>query len=551
MTTINISIIKDLINKYGFKKTKQVVSFYNYCSKSKLKIIFASKSAVKNNGGVKLYNLWVKLLRENGYDAYIATIDGKYDKWLVNHQPVISYKKVLEFKKDGYIVKIISGWLNDPLEKILGKDEQFYYFDAELHWTIKFRKKLDRFLKKRKIAGFATHSRYIQSWYMTNYGFKPHLINEWSDEKIFFVNSGLRKDGLVGCMVDNPEEERIFEYFQKRIDEEKINVRLMKIRGTEKEVAKKMRGVDIFLGLNSGKNDLWGEGCPRTQQEALHSGPVLIAFDVLGNREYLANNFSGILVDRGDVDLMWNRIKSLLDNRRKKEFLRKNGILIAKNIFSDMGKIVQIESFLGLKGTSIYELKNIFPRNFWLQRDEIQFLSQYAHSVKNLIVEIGCAFGGSSTVFLLNKQENVKLYSIDPFVKDSMGGVQANKYMCYKAVSTALRRKRKKEVLKDWILINNFSYKAIKKWSKEIGLLFIDGSHFYEDVKRDFEDWEKFIGKDGLIFFHDSRKELKDPKDRIFLKGWNGPTKLVKEILSSGRYKLVDSCYSISVIKRI
>jgi predicted O-methyltransferase YrrM len=544
-------MIKNFLNKYNFFDKKTIISFHNYCPTDRLKIVFTAGDAVKNSGGTKLYNLWVKLLRENGYNAYIATVDGKYDKWLVNHQPVISYKKILEFKKSGYTVKIVSGWLDVPFEKILGGGEQFYYFDAELHWTIKFRNKLNRFLKQRKIAGIATHSRYIQSWYMANYGFKPPLINEWSDEKIFFVSPRARKSGLVGCMVENAEEERMFEYINKKNDAEKTNFRLMKLTGTEKEVAKQMRSVDIFIGLNFGKDDLWGEGCPRTQQEGLHSGAVLVAFDVLGNREYLIDNFSGILVDNGDTDSMWNKIRGLMDNRKKKEFLRKNGISVAKTVFSDEGKIVQIENFLGLKGMSFEELKNIFQRNFWLQKDEIQFLSRYAHEAKGTIVEIGSAFGGSSTVFLLNKAKNTKLYSIDPFVKDSMGGFQASKYACHKAVSDALSKKNKKEALKDWNLINDYSYEVAKNWDKKIDLLFIDGSHLYKDVKKDFEDWGKFVEKDGLILFHDSRKELTDPKDKIFLKGWNGPTKLVKEILNSGKYKLVDNCYSISVIRRI
>lgn len=526
------------------------LSFNNYCAKSKLKIIITSGTLMKFSGGTKLQNLWVKILRENGYDAYLATIDGSYDKWLVNHQPVVSYKKVLEFKKHGYIVKIVSSWLDTPFEKILDKNDQFYYFDAELHWTIKFRKKLDKFLRQRKIAGIATHSRYIQSWYIANYGFKPLLINEWSDGKIFFSDSRMRKNGLVGCMVENDKEKVMFDYLNLLNKAEKNNIKFIKIDGTENVVAGKMRSVDIFMGLNSGKDSLWGEGCPRTQQEALHSGAVLIAFDVLGNREYLSNGFSGIIVDNVDANSMWNEVENLINNKNKKEFLRKNGMLVAENVFSDIDKIVQIEKFLGLNGMLIDELKNIFTKNFWLHGDEIQFLSQYASRVKNLIVEIGCAFGGSSTVFLLNKQKNVKLYSIDPFVKDSMGGSRASRFTCYKSVIGALGRKRKKEVLSDWSLINDYSYEIVKNWNKKIDLLFIDGSHLYKDVKKDFEDWEKFVDKAGLILFHDSRKELNDPKDKTFLKGWNGPTKYVKEILNSGRYKLVDSCYSISVIKR-
>ena len=76
-----------------------------------------------------------------------------------------------------------------------------------------------------------------------------------------------------------------------------------------------MQQCDIFLGLNLGKHPLWGEGCPIPPLEALHAGCVLVAYDVLGNREYLLPEGSGVLISRGDVaamigrrhDLTWDR----------------------------------------------------------------------------------------------------------------------------------------------------------------------------------------------------------------------------------------------------
>lgn len=38
---------------------------------------------------------------------------------------------------------------------------------------------------------------------------------------------------------------------------------------------------------------------------------------------------------------------------------------------------------------------------------------------------------------------------------------------------------------------------------KEIGLLFIDGDHRYEGVKRDFELYSAEVSDGGMIVFHD------------------------------------------------
>jgi predicted O-methyltransferase YrrM len=39
--------------------------------------------------------------------------------------------------------------------------------------------------------------------------------------------------------------------------------------------------------------------------------------------------------------------------------------------------------------------------------------------------------------------------------------------------------------------------------SKQIDLLFIDGDHSYEGVKKDFEIYQSFVSNNGIIAFHD------------------------------------------------
>lgn len=51
--------------------------------------------------------------------------------------------------------------------------------------------------------------------------------------------------------------------------------------------------------------------------------------------------------------------------------------------------------------------------------------------------------------------------------------------------------------------IRAFSLDAARDWTQTIGLLFIDASHFYRDVKNDYEAWTPFVGDGGIIVFDD------------------------------------------------
>jgi hypothetical protein len=60
---------------------------------------------------------------------------------------------------------------------------------------------------------------------------------------------------------------------------------------------------------------------------------------------------------------------------------------------------------------------------------------------------------------------------------------------------------------------------AARDWPTqvEIGLLFIDASHDYVSVGRDYEFWSPFVAVNGFVTFDD-------------VPGWPGPTRLVGEL---------------------
>ena len=81
------------------------------------------------------------------------------------------------------------------------------------------------------------------------------------------------------------------------------------------------------------------------------------------------------------------------------------------------------------------------------------------------------------------------------------------------------------------------SMDAVEDWKFPIGFLFIDGSHEYEDVKNDFEQWSKFVVKNGLIVFHDSE--------------WAGVKQLLDEqVRGNDKYKIF-CFYSMTVLEKL
>jgi hypothetical protein len=55
-------------------------------------------------------------------------------------------------------------------------------------------------------------------------------------------------------------------------------------------------------------------------------------------------------------------------------------------------------------------------------------------------------------------------------------------------------------------LIKKSFNRALEDWGKPIDLLHIDGRHFYEDIKEDFENWSKFVPDGGHIILHDTQE---------------------------------------------
>lgn len=170
--------------------------------------------------------------------------------------------------------------------------------------------------------------------------------------------------------------------------------------------------------------------------------------------------------------------------------------------------------------------------------EEAKLLYDLAREIKTgCIVEVG-SYRGRSTVALGRgsiEGHKVPVFAVDPH-ENFNDGIGINfgppdraaffKTMldsdCYHVVR----------------LINLSSEIVAPNWQQTIGLLWIDGDHSYEAVKRDFHCWLPHLAPNAIIAFHDST----NPK--------LGPWKLITEVTENNRFQVVAQVGLITVINK-
>jgi predicted O-methyltransferase YrrM len=146
------------------------------------------------------------------------------------------------------------------------------------------------------------------------------------------------------------------------------------------------------------------------------------------------------------------------------------------------------------------------------------------------IVEVG-SYRGMSTIALA-QGARVAVYAIEPH--EEFTGVLGGQF------GPADRRAFFENLLQAGVvekvrLVNLSSEVVAPGWTQPVGLLWIDGDHRYEAVRRDFECWEPHLR--GLVAFHDAiQKTL-------------GPARLIEELLADG-FELVEHVQGTKVLRR-
>jgi predicted O-methyltransferase YrrM len=115
----------------------------------------------------------------------------------------------------------------------------------------------------------------------------------------------------------------------------------------------------------------------------------------------------------------------------------------------------------------------------------------------SIVVEIG-SYLGASTCFLAAGLKSDTIYCIDTWQNDAMTEGIRDTYSEFRKNTERYRDKI--------IEIRGWSYDVvdrIRSLNKQINLLFIDGDHSYEGVKKDWDLYSPMLGKGSIVIFHD------------------------------------------------
>lgn len=92
---------------------------------------------------------------------------------------------------------------------------------------------------------------------------------------------------------------------------------------------------------------------------------------------------------------------------------------------------------------------------------------------------------------------------------------------------------------KEVALINLTSEEVVPGWREEVALLFVDGDHRYQAVRRDLELWDPFVRLGGIV-------ALDDAIDKT-----GGPIRVIHELIESGRFRKTEVVGKIVVLEKI
>lgn len=186
-------------------------------------------------------------------------------------------------------------------------------------------------------------------------------------------------------------------------------------------------------------------------------------------------------------------------------------------------------------------IKPIFEEvDGWLSEGEARYLHALASRGpgEGTVVEIG-SWKGKSTIVLAGGSKITgrgKVYAID----HHKGG-EDQESLGYTNIDTEAEFRKNIQIAGvDQYVVPMVmkSEEAAQNWRGPIRLLWIDGDHRYEAVKKDFFLWEPYVIEGGVIALHDTY-------------AWEGPRKVVEEyILGSRRFSIIGFVDTITAIRK-
>jgi predicted O-methyltransferase YrrM len=141
----------------------------------------------------------------------------------------------------------------------------------------------------------------------------------------------------------------------------------------------------------------------------------------------------------------------------------------------------------------------------WLTDKEGELLYDLAKARTNggCIVEIG-SWKGRSTIWLATGSKDgrkFKIYSIDPHTGSSEHKAGGNEVSTFDEFMNNIKRAGCEDIIIPLVMT---SEDAASQFNNSVELLFIDGSHEYDNVKADIELWVPKLMNGGTVALHDT-----------------------------------------------
>jgi predicted O-methyltransferase YrrM len=178
--------------------------------------------------------------------------------------------------------------------------------------------------------------------------------------------------------------------------------------------------------------------------------------------------------------------------------------------------------------------------------DSASLLYGLVRSMKpEICVEIGSARGKSACFIGMALKENGhgRLYAIDPH--DPTDWNDTNSVDTFE---TFLRNISALRLSEQVTVIRSYSQDAARDWDRPIDLIFIDGDHSYQGVKRDWELFVPYVKPFGIVVFHDTMWDL--PPYQMEARGDMGVPHFVDELRQRGYQVLtIDRDYGVSLVQ--
>ena len=169
---------------------------------------------------------------------------------------------------------------------------------------------------------------------------------------------------------------------------------------------------------------------------------------------------------------------------------------------------------------------------------EAELLYTAAHGCANgCIVEVGSYRGRSTVALAIGSEDGAQapVFAIDPHevFTGTLGGEfgPQDRAAFFRAMLDT-------ECYRSVRLINLSSEQIAPGWTQPIGVLWIDGDHRYEGVKRDFDAWVWRLTEDAIVLFDDATDTS------------IGPYRLIQELLATGRWIAVANVGKVVALRR-